>query len=82
MLYTRYESTTKPPPAAVVLYVSVGNAAQTPVSVDATQRRSLLAVTPQGWGFFTRDPREPTTRAYALYDGKWRRVDRENASSP
>ena len=37
----------------------------------SASRTELSVLLPQGWDFFTRNPREPQLRAYAEHEGKW-----------
>lgn len=36
----------------------------------------MHSLTPEGWAFFTRNPREAQVSAYIRTDGAWRLVDR------
>ena len=42
-----------------------------PLSPDYGQKVTLITIIPQGWGFFTRDPREPDLVLYTLRDKQW-----------
>jgi len=50
--------------AAVVLLVLSASPADSPLRASYPTRRGMIALFPQGWAFFTRDPREPVDRAY------------------
>jgi antimicrobial peptide system SdpA family protein len=44
--------------AVAIFFVLSGVVPASPVSPSFKRRLALLAITPEGWGFFTRDPRE------------------------
>lgn len=50
-----------------------------PVRLDRQMVKSLIAVSPQGWGFFTRNPRERQYRVYEKSDSSWVRFLQTNA---
>ncbi|MFS2029759.1 MULTISPECIES: SdpA family antimicrobial peptide system protein [unclassified Curtobacterium] len=68
--------------AAAVAVVATVGFASLPVKTHATGLVSdalqiVGEVAPQGWGFFTRDPREPITQAWARAEtGRWQPVSR------
>lgn len=62
--------------AAVVLGVLVLAAPNNPLLPRAQHRNTMLLLLPQGWAFFTLDPREPDTFLYReLADGTVREVE-------
>lgn len=49
---------------------------------EIVPRTDVQQVMPQGWGFFTRNPREPKSYTYGKPDGReWRAVETEKISS-
>lgn len=52
--------------------VMAGNVREHPVRVPLTVRHELLIVMPQGWSFFTRNPREPVDTVYVRRSDGWR----------
>ncbi|WP_226360941.1 SdpA family antimicrobial peptide system protein [Pseudonocardia sp. ICBG1142] len=73
--------------SAVLLLALVNAAATLPASPLFSQAainvlepvRSLL---PQGWGFFTKNPREPALSIYAQRSGSWRVISEGSNASP
>jgi len=50
--------------AALAGWVLRAGPVDSPLRADFTTRRGMIAFFPQGWAFFTRDPREAVDRAY------------------
>jgi antimicrobial peptide system SdpA family protein len=50
--------------SVLALFVLSGSVEDSPLRASARTRLNLLALCPQGWSFFTRDPREPVDRVY------------------
>jgi len=50
--------------AALTGWVLRAGPVDSPLRADFTTRRGMIAFFPQGWAFFTRDPREAVDRAY------------------
>lgn len=70
--------------AALVAVVAVASlpVKEHATGVTADAFRVVGEVTPQGWGFFTRDPREPMTQAWVLSaSGGWHRSMRGPSAS-
>lgn len=73
--------------SAVLLLAMVNAAAILPASplipqtaINALEPiRSLL---PQGWGFFTKNPREPVLSIYAYRSGSWIAISEGSSTSP
>jgi antimicrobial peptide system SdpA family protein len=49
-----------------------------PMSPDVGLKSEIMGVTPEGWGFFTRDPREERLHLLMFLNGFWQR----NPNSP
>ncbi len=64
----------------LVLFVLADNVADHPLRHSLRLRRNLVAVSPQGWAFFTRDPREPVDRVYLQRGGRLVEADYTNTS--
>jgi len=63
-----------------VLFFSLISAIDmTPVSIPYKNSRLIFTVVPQGWGFFTRDPRELQTLVYAKSDQEFVLVNKSGA---
>ena len=58
---------------ALILGVSlVASVSERPFNIPIVARSSLIAIAPQGWGFFTRNPREPVLGVFRRRNGVWR----------
>jgi antimicrobial peptide system SdpA family protein len=58
--------------SALLLFVVAGSIAGMPLSLGQANRSRLLTVLPEGWAFFTRDPREATPRIFVRDEsGHW-----------
>lgn len=66
--------------SAVVAVVFLGNIRNQPFRPPPEQRQFTMALTPEGWAFFTRNPREPVDRVFRWDGDAWRRFNRPNAS--
>lgn len=64
----------------VGVLVLFGSVSDHPLRAPAGLRRGLLLIAPQGWGFFTRDPREPVDRVYRHTPGGWEEITHANSS--
>lgn len=62
---------------ALVLVTAVPDS---PLAPSMLARINLLTVMPQGWAFFTRDPREPTPVLYAHGSSGWTEVSLKHTS--
>ena len=50
---------------AALVPVLLGSLPDSPLRPSLGFRQDVIALAPQGWAFFTRDPREPVDRVYA-----------------
>lgn len=55
----------------VIAYLTLVYAEESPFWEVANQRANVIRIAPQGWAFFTRDPREPVDQAYTQKEGRW-----------
>lgn len=61
-------------------YVLKGSLGDNPLTPSLAARRNLLVMTPQGWAFFTRNPREPVDRVYKREREGWSAVGYTHSS--
>lgn len=66
--------------AALIAVVLASSAGVSPVKPPFSVRILQLAVVPEGWSFFTRDPREPKDVVYRRADGRLEQVTFANTS--
>ena len=66
--------------SAVVAVVFLGNIRNQPFRPTPDQRQFTMALTPEGWAFFTRNPREPVDRVFRWEGTAWTRFNKPNAS--
>lgn len=66
--------------AAAIVPVLIGSLPDSPLRPSMAFRRDVIAIAPQGWAFFTRDPREPVDRVYARRGAEWVQVTYTNSS--
>lgn len=66
--------------SGVILWVTVGSVPDSPLRLPLRVTQGMIAVSPQGWAFFTRNPREPVDRLYRLRSGTWERANYANTS--
>src|SRR6266849_1616457 len=67
--------------ASVIVFIAVSTIPDSPLSASLRHRVSVVAVMPEGWAFFTRNPREAFTQAYKrAADGTWERIGEPNFS--
>lgn len=66
--------------AGVILWVTVGSVPDSPLRLPLRVTQNMIAVSPQGWAFFTRDPREPVDRLYRRQGDAWVRANYANTS--
>jgi sporulation delaying protein A len=64
--------------ALLLLFVARGSIPDSPLRLGNRERMGLLSVLPEGWAFFTRNPREPMPTLYVERDGRW--IPREGHS--
>lgn len=65
---------------SVIAYVLLGSVLDHPLRASYRERQNLIAISPQGWGFFTRDPREPVELIYRWEKGRWLLYSFSNSS--
>jgi len=51
------------------------------MSIDVLAERGIKTAVPEGWGFFTRNPREPDITLYENHGGHWRKAEHMPISS-
>lgn len=66
--------------AAAIAPVLLGSIPDSPLRPSLRLRQDVIAIAPQGWAFFTRDPREPADRIYARSGREWAQVTYSNSS--
>jgi len=67
--------------AAAIGPVLLGSLPDSPLRPSLRFRQDVIAIAPQGWAFFTRDPREPVDRIYARSESGWVQVTYTNSSA-
>lgn len=67
--------------AGIILFVLKSSVPEHPLRSSRAVQRNLIAITPQGWSFFTRDPREAVDRVYRRIDGDWIHATVANSSA-
>lgn len=50
--------------AAILAYIALASVPLNPASLKFENKMNILSVVPEGWGFFTRDAREPAIHVY------------------
>lgn len=63
-----------------VLFVLLASVPDHPLRRTHAARQALVALAPQGWAFFTRDPREPLDRVYRREGRAWVEATHTNGS--
>ena len=66
--------------AAAIGPVLLGSMPDSPLRPSLSFRQDVIAIAPQGWAFFTRDPREPVDRVYTRSGPEWVQVTYTNSS--
>lgn len=66
--------------AAAIGPILLGSVPDSPLRPSLRFRQDVIAIAPQGWAFFTRDPREPVDRIYARSGPAWVQVTYTNSS--
>lgn len=66
--------------AAAIGPVLLGSVPDSPLRPSLRVRQDVVAIAPQGWAFFTRDPREPVDRIYAKSGMEWTLATYTNSS--
>lgn len=64
---------------AIGSLVLVNSVADSPLAPSARTRANVTTVLPEGWAFFTRNPREPQTVLYRRGADTWERVSQRHA---
>jgi antimicrobial peptide system SdpA family protein len=57
----------------VFFLIIVSSLPYNPSSIGPVAERDIKTTVPEGWGFFTRDPREADVTLYEQHQGVWRR---------
>src|SRR4030095_4783202 len=55
----------------VIYKVTLSALPYSPLSPGIKEKTSIMAIIPEGWGFFTRNPRETDLYLYFLKDKHW-----------
>jgi antimicrobial peptide system SdpA family protein len=66
--------------ALVIGYIALVSVVDHPLRASYRERQNLVAVSPQGWAFFTRNPREPVELIYQHDGAKWGVASYSNSS--
>lgn len=66
----------------VIAYVGNASLPDNPIDLPFEDQKALRRVVPQGWAFFTRNPRESSRRTFVRTDGRWTRVDQNAIVQP
>lgn len=66
---------------SVIVGLTLTYATESPFWETSKHRQNAIRMAPQGWEFFTRNPREPTNQVYVQRDGQWTLDDRFYAGS-
>jgi antimicrobial peptide system SdpA family protein len=64
-----------------LFYTVFASSVSTKMSFEATSRRSIQYFFPQGWGFFTKDPKEALLDIYQLENNSLNKIELKNFSS-
>jgi len=57
--------------SSIIFYLAGVYAQENPFWKLQSHRAEMIRVSPQGWAFFTRDPREPVDRVYIREENGW-----------
>jgi len=60
--------------SALIVYVLLGTIQNHAFEYTPAGKQRVVAVTPQGWAFFTKSPRDPEDQWLVLAGGKWQRA--------
>jgi antimicrobial peptide system SdpA family protein len=66
---------------AIVVYIGLASIPFNPLSLSYNQKASIFTLIPQGWGFFTRNPREDEPYIYKKAGKTWIQISKPNAAS-
>lgn len=50
------------------------------LNIELPTNKYIFSFFPQGWAFFTKDPREPQSQLFKLENNKWQRVEHYQSS--
>lgn len=64
----------------LIAYVMAGSITESPIKLPFKNTINLLAIAPEGWGFFTRNPREPALNIYKHNGIEWTCVNSQNSN--
>lgn len=64
-----------------MIYVIASTVGITPLRLSSSKKLNTFYIFPQGWGFFTKSPRQGALVIYSLRDGKVQKVTKPNYSS-
>lgn len=65
---------------SLIFYIADGSLGYNTIQINKSFNKLAFAISPQGWGFFTRNPREPLIDLYAISDDQIKKVSIPNAS--
>lgn len=68
--------------ACLTVYAIHGSLPHNPIALPLEKELSTRAWAPEGWKFFTRNPREERPVLFAQRDGQWQRAETGPASRP
>lgn len=55
---------------AIIVIIVVLSNVSTPISIPYSKSKTIFTFSPQGWGFFTRNPREDIAKIYSINNEK------------
>lgn len=64
----------------LIVILAITSSLESSVLVDGKTKKVFRYLLPQGWGFFTKSPREPQVAMYKIDNGKPQLVDYNNMS--
>lgn len=64
---------------ALILAVLAGSIEDSPLRYSSSEKLNLIAILPEGWSFFTRNPREATDHVYHRQEAGWVSLGRTNS---
>lgn len=65
--------------AAVIVYIGLSSIPFNPLNLSYNEKTSIFTLIPQGWGFFTRNPREDEPYIYKKVGKDWIKVSNSNS---
>jgi len=63
-----------------ILVVLLSSVPESPFPFSSQERLNVTVLAPEGWAFFTRNPREPVQELYHSQSGRWVRYNQSNFS--